>query len=172
LSWDHFLGTRTENLYWIRIYFEYLHQIIDFHVGQHPFSDGWGSKFFYPGWVKSFFCFTGQVRSAAATSGSQFFKFSLQVKKNLLRLGQKIHCSNPGWSLIHCRSEVCSGQGPSLHQLDGQSWNLVLWFVTKHKIEIEKENSHRQNKSLIFMPKNMDLLVCNFHRCSEWFWAN
>jgi len=41
---------------------------------------------------------------------SNFSIFSLQVKKNLFGLGQKVPGSKAGWPLIYCGSKVNSGQ--------------------------------------------------------------
>jgi len=69
-------------------------------------------------WVGSNFGCLGRVRSAIFWFGfgkfplkiPNFGIFSLRVKKNLIRLGQKVPGSRPGWTSIYCRSKVCSGK--------------------------------------------------------------
>jgi len=41
---------------------------------------------------------------------SNFSIFSLRIKKNCFRLGQKVYGSKPGRPLIYCVSKVSSGQ--------------------------------------------------------------
>jgi len=75
---------------------------------------GWGQKVLtrvgsgniLTAWVGSAFS-----RSRNFSSKNLIFQFfSCQVIKNLFRLGQKIPWSEPGWSIIYCRSETCLGQ--------------------------------------------------------------
>jgi len=75
------------------------------------FSDGYGSKIFYPGWIK-FFC------SGQAGSGQQslvwvwHWKIYLEIpnfsilcplgpQKNIFGLGQKVPRSKTGWPLLY-----------------------------------------------------------------------
>jgi len=70
-------------------------------------SDGSGSKFFDLGRV-SHLGFTFGLGKFPLKM-SNFSVFSLQVKKNLFGLGQKVPGSKLGQPLIYCESKVSSG---------------------------------------------------------------
>jgi len=98
-------------------------------------NDGSRSKFFYPSWVRSICCCSGWVSHfwfefgiVNFTLKSQIFQFfSLWVKKNLIRLVQKVLRSKVGRLLIYCRSKVCTGQVESKSvQVKGGSASYFL----------------------------------------------
>jgi len=73
-------------------------------------SDGSRSKFVDPGRVGSAIYGLGLDLENFPLKMSNFSIFTLRVKKNLFRAGQKVPGSMAGQPLIYCGSKVCSGR--------------------------------------------------------------
>jgi len=99
---------------------------------QQDTSDGSGSKFFDPAWVRSAIFGLGFGFEKFPLKTSNFSIFSPLDQKNLFGLGQKVPGSKAGQPLFTAdQNKLASGQGPSLQGIPSRGIGNLQWLKKK-----------------------------------------